>query len=173
MRSEEIYRQHGQEVYFFVLKKVRSKNIANDIFQSTFLKIHQHLDQLKSAQKVRAWAFQIARNEIANYFDRELAHEHAIASPSGEQDEQNAACCFDRFIEDLPKEYKDVIVLAYVAGKKQSEIAEALGLSLPNVKARLRRAKVRLKQQFVECCNYEINAKGQLIGTANCSICEA
>ena len=58
MNSNEIYQKYEQEMYFFILKNVKNKNITNDIFQSSFLKIHKNIHQLKDEQKSRAWVFQ-------------------------------------------------------------------------------------------------------------------
>ncbi|MEM6525293.1 MAG: sigma-70 family RNA polymerase sigma factor [Bacteroidota bacterium] len=172
MDSQEIYQKYGQEVYFFILKRVKEKNIANDIFQSTFLKIHKSIHQLKDDQKSRAWAFQICRNEIADYFNKELTNDSPAVSYSNDSyDAGGNICCFDRFIDNLPEINREVIVLTYLTGKKQEEVAEILQMSIANVKARIRRSKALLKKQFLECCKYEINAKGKLIGVPNCSVC--
>ena len=74
-------------------------------------------------------------------------------------------------INELPEIYKEVIELVYIDGKKQKDAAKHLGISLENVKARIRRAKDMLKKKFKECCKYESNKKGKLIGAPNCSKC--
>ncbi len=173
MNSQEIYRVHGQEVYLFILKKVKNNHIANDVFQSSFLKIHKHIQQLKEVSKVRAWAFQIARNEIANYFNQEMVYDTAVVSEVSPADESSIEiCCFDRFIDELPELYNEVIQLTYVSGKKQEEVAEILSITVSNVKARIRRSKVILKEKFQNCCKYEINTNGKLVGTPNCAVCK-
>lgn len=172
MNSEEIYREHGQEIYFFILKKVKDKDIANDIFQSSFLKIHKSAHQVKEKQKVRSWAFQISRNEIANYFNKEPIHENL--ENRIEEDiwhEFEGICCFDRFIDELPKMYREVIELTVITGKKQDDVAKHLDISLANVKGRIRRAKSLMRERFQECCKFETNHKGKLVGTPNCVIC--
>ena len=67
MNTQDIWDNFNEELYFFILKKVNSKHVANDIFQNSFLKIHQNLSKLKSEEKVKAWIFQIARNEIITW----------------------------------------------------------------------------------------------------------
>ncbi|MEL7004042.1 MAG: sigma-70 family RNA polymerase sigma factor, partial [Bacteroidota bacterium] len=129
MNSEDIYRKHGQEVYLFILKRVKNQDIANDIFQSVFFKVHKNIGQLKTHQKSRGWVFQIGRNEIANYFNNESTYqdeeELVINDPS---DLYADVCCFDRFINGLPDMYREVMVLTYISGKKQDEVAKALGI---------------------------------------------
>ena len=68
METQNIWKKYHDELYFFILKKTKDKDIANDVFQNTFLKIHKSITQLKSVDKTKPWVFQIARNEIANRF---------------------------------------------------------------------------------------------------------
>ena len=68
----DIWKRMGDEIYFFILKKVKDRNIANDVFQEVFLKIHANIGSLKQEGKLKSWAFQIVRNEIANYFIKEI-----------------------------------------------------------------------------------------------------
>lgn len=172
MNSQEIYKEHGQELYLFILKKVKNKHIANDVFQNTFLKIHKSIQQLKASSKARAWAFQITRNEIANYFNQETPAEVMVASDDNMEEVSIDICCFDRFIDELPERYKEVIQLIYISGKKREEVAEILNISLTNVKARISRSKAMLKERFLDCCKYEISANGKLVGAPNCLVCK-
>ena len=168
MSSEEIYCKYGQELYFFFLKKVKSKDQANDILQSTFLKIHQHIDQLKSMEKARAWAFQIGRNEIINHFNRESSLVKSSSEPEEHLEVIEDICCFDKFVNDLPEIYREVVELIFIEGKKHNEVSDTLEISLANVKARVRRSKELLKARFLECCQYELNREGKLIGNPSC-----
>ncbi len=173
METQTVWNNYNQELYFFILKKVKNKNAANDIFQNTFLKIHTNLSSLKDEEKVRAWVFQIARNEIFNYFNKETAYSDEIESSQDIILQQyQHICCFDKFIHELPETYKEVIELVYIKGQKQKEVAITLSISLENVKARIRRAKEILKKRFNECCKYEFDKNGHLTGESNCSICE-
>ncbi|MDT0293696.1 sigma-70 family RNA polymerase sigma factor [Mesonia ostreae] len=173
METQNIWNNFNEELYFFILKKVKNKAITNDIFQNTFLKIHKNLPQLKAEEKARAWVFQIARNEIADYFRKESVYVEKLSiNKEVSSQELEHFCCFDKFINELPHIYKEVIELAYIEGKKQKEIAEQINISLENVKARIRRAKSILKKRFNECCKYEIGENGKLTGPSNCAICD-
>lgn len=173
METITIWNTFNSEIYFFILKKVKNKDVANEILQNSFLKIHQNINQLKDSEKVKAWSFQIVRNEITNYFNDQSKTFHNVnfeifKNPESYMD----FCCFDRFISNLPEEYKEVIELVYIKGMKQIEVAELIGISLANVKARIRRAKSLLKINFNECCKFELNEEGKLIGESNCAHCD-
>ncbi|MEM6317468.1 MAG: sigma-70 family RNA polymerase sigma factor [Bacteroidota bacterium] len=172
METQEIWNNYSDELYFFILKKVQDKNTANDILQNTFLKVHDNLAKLQAMDKVRAWTFQIARNEIANYFNSATTYAEKLnTNQSIPEREVPFTCCFDRLIEELPKIYKEAVEMVYIQGYKQKEVAQALGISLENTKARIRRAKEILKENFRVCCNYEVNKAGKLVGEADCSTC--
>ncbi|WP_027377925.1 sigma-70 family RNA polymerase sigma factor [Kaistella palustris] len=172
MDTQTVWNNFNSELYFFILKKVKDKNAANDILQNSFLKIHHHISTLRNPEKIRAWVYQIVRNEIIDYLRRESAY-------SGEFNENKEAlvenydhaCCFDQFLKDLPEKYRTVIDLLYVEGKKQQEVANLTGLSLENVKIRVKRAKNMLKKNFTECCKYQLDEKGNLTGEPNCAVC--
>ncbi|WP_019039715.1 sigma-70 family RNA polymerase sigma factor [Psychroflexus tropicus] len=173
METQKIWDNFNDELYFFILKKVKNKDAANDIFQNTFLKIHKNLSKLEKEEKAKAWIFQIARNETINYFNKESIYvEKLNINKKIPLEKYQYICCFDKFINDLPKIYRQVIELIYIKGLKQKDVAKELGISLENVKVRIRRAKDILKKKFNECCKYEFDKNGKLIGESNCSICK-
>lgn len=173
METQTIWDNFNDELYFFILKTTKNKDAANDIFQNTFFKIHKNLGRLEKDEKAKAWIFQIARNEIINHFNSESIYieKFEITKEIPLQKYQHI-CCFDKFINDLPKIYRQVIELIYIKGLKQKEVALELRISLENVKVRIKRAKDILKKKFNECCNYEFDKNGKLIGESNCSVCK-
>lgn len=173
METLKIWNNFSDELYFFILKKVKNKDATNDIFQNTFVKIHENLAQLKEDKKARAWIFQIARNEISNHLLKEsvyVAKRNSNEETPFQTDE--LICCFDKFINELPEIYKQVIELISINGKKQKDVADELNISLENVKVRIKRSKEILKKKFNECCKYEFDTNGKLIGESNCSACK-
>lgn len=171
--TQKIWDNYKDELYFFILKRVRDTGAAGDILQNTFLKIHKNLDRLKEQTSTRAWTYSIARNEIANFFSKESLYvEKTGISDATPIDTYEEVCCFDNFIMELPHIYREAIELVYIQGKRQQEAADILKISLANLKARLRRAKELLKQKFSECCKYELDKNGDLVGESNCAKCE-
>ncbi|MEO9894516.1 sigma-70 family RNA polymerase sigma factor [Aurantibacter sp.] len=172
METQNIWNKYSNQLYLFILKRVKNTEVSNDIFQNTFFKIHKNLTKLKDEVKVKAWVYQIARNEIANHFNtksncvEKFDRDNNVASEEYEQ-----ICCFDEFINELPEKYKNVIELIYLEGKKQKDVSRILEISIENVKVRIRRAKDILKERFRACCKYEFDKGGKLVGEANCLVC--
>ena len=62
--------------------------------------------------------------------------------------------CIRDFIEELPENYRTVVVLSELEGLKNTEIAEILGVSLDTIKIRLHRARAKLKKELETHCDF-------------------
>ena len=157
-------------------KKVRNEETSKEILQNSFIKIHNNLSTLREPSKVRAWAYQIIRNEIINFYNQDpmgMANAEISAEKADLPMGNDSYCCFEKFIRDLPQKYQSVIVEVYLNGKSQAQAAESLNISLSNTKARIHRAKEILKGNFQKCCNYQLNSRGMLVGEPDCQSCSA
>ncbi len=168
MDSEEIYQKYYSTLFFFILKRVKDEVATKDILQTSFLKIHEKKHLLRDKSKLKAWVFQIVRNEINNHF-KAIDTQPFIELPSETLEE--SSCCLDRFIDELPDIYQIPVKLIYLEGKSQQETADHLGITLAATKGRIRRAKEDLKESFISCCKYQINEKNQLVGEPDCEDC--
>ena len=174
MDTREVWDKYQKEFYFFILKRVKNEDAAMDILQASFLKIHKNLDKLKDLGKLKSWAFQIIRNEINDHFNNS---KFSVSTLDFQQSEEVShpfieVCCFDKFLNELPQEYQEVMKLVYVDGKPQKEAAELAGISLANTKARIRRSKTIMKNRLKECCKYDTDVNGRLTGQSKCALCE-
>jgi RNA polymerase sigma-70 factor (ECF subfamily) len=70
--------------------------------------------------------------------------------------------CIREYIEQLPEDYRAVLVLSEVECLKNREIAEILGVSLDTVKIRLHRARARLKESLGSHCRFYLDERSEL-----------
>ena len=70
--------------------------------------------------------------------------------------------CIRSFIDDLPEDYREVLVLMDLEGFKQKEIAEILDISLENVKIRLHRGRVALRGELQTGCSFHRDEENEL-----------
>lgn len=173
MKTEEILKFFGSEIYFFILKKVKDKDISNDIFQTVFYKVHKYQNQVAESQKIKSWVFAIVRNEIANYYSKQNKFEELRNEKETANEEFfEQFCCLEKFIANLPEIYKKPMEMAFILGLSQSEISKELNISISNVKIRINRAKEILKKNFNECCKFELDKNGKLTGRSDCETCK-
>lgn len=172
--TEQIWKDYYTELYFFTMKKVKNQDAVNEVIQNAFIKIHNNIGTIRDESKVKAWTYQIVRNEINNLFNQDKKlQETSNLSDFVSGSTINDLCCLDRFIDELPQNYRQVLQLVYQEGITMNEAAEQLDISLANVKARIRRSKKILKENFNECCKFRFDNNGKLVGESNCTVCEA
>lgn len=175
--TQDIWNSLRDPLYHFILKRISDQDLAKDLLQEVFIKIHLNLEQLKDSDKLTSWAYQITRNQIAEHFRKNKQSvnldDPKVDRLATEENDFNESpyCCFENFVDELPPRYSEVVSLINIEGKKQQEAADELNLSLANVKSRVHRAKEILKQKFVVCCQYKLNDKGLLVGEQDCQRC--
>jgi len=60
-------------------------------------------------------------------------------------------------------DYATTLYMSDIDGTDQKTIAENLGLTLPNTKSRIQRARVKLKERFLECCVVSFGESGEMV----------
>ncbi len=175
LKTIDIWNEFRNDIYFFILKRLKNRDDALEILQNSFVKIHNNLGQLKNLSKRKPWVFQIVRNEIINYFNRNKPVEELKGKEIDTFEDRGDfadLCCLDRFLEGLPERYRDVINLVYVVGRTQQQAADEMGISLANAKARIHRGKGMLIEKFNSCCKFKLDENGKLSGESNCIACQ-
>lgn len=178
--SDAIAARYRERIYHYVLRLVRDRARADDLTQETFLRAHQRLAGLRDPAAVEAWLYRIASNLCYDRFRHArrrpalpLAAADTAAAPSEcdeaelrpdqllEQSEMSE--CVLRFLMRLPATQRSVILLHDLQGLTAPQVAAQLGISLPNAKVRLHRARVRLKAALTEGCTFSVNDRGVTI----------
>jgi RNA polymerase sigma-70 factor (ECF subfamily) len=133
------------------------------------VKIQARLDSLENPAKLQSWLYLIARNAIIDHYrtrkETVAVPESLPAEPpvnDGEVEDLKAA--FRRMIYSLPEPYREAVVLTELDGLTQQELANRLGLSRSGAKSRVQRGRARLKQMLDECCTFEFDRRGKVIG---------
>jgi RNA polymerase sigma-70 factor (ECF subfamily) len=78
-----------------------------------------------------------------------------------------AARCLRPIVDTLPATDRDAIDMIELRGMTQRAAAERAGISLTAMKARVQRARRRLKAALLECCQFALDARGGVIGCAS------
>ncbi|NAS32603.1 sigma-70 family RNA polymerase sigma factor [Flavobacteriaceae bacterium R38] len=177
--TSEIWEAYSEDLRNFIFNKVKDEDVANDILQDVFLKIHTKHDQLKDASRIKPWIFTIARNTVFDFFKtnglKGEIQEELIEEASFEAEEHTEKDCLYGIIKSLPEKYREPLFLSDIRGIKQTEIAKQFQLPLPTIKSRIQRARKMITEGYMACCDYKLNDKGKLVGELkdkkDCKIC--
>jgi len=143
---------------------------AEDVVQQTFLGMIEHLEDFREESTVAAWVLRIAANHALKILRRErilpmqvydeaatesfasLPHPSYIArwrnDPADLAEDAEVRRLVDEALAELDDTYRLVFVLRDIQGLSTEETAEALGLTPSNVKVRLMRARLQLRERL-------------------------
>jgi len=146
---KELYSRYSSRIYAYCRRFVGYKEEAEDIFQDTFKKFYEAAQQEREMTNVYGFIIKIARNLCINSKrnqKRTIEIDDSInISTKSRQDKEEMLDLIKQAIEELPPEYKDVLILREYQGLSYIEIAEMTNLSLGTVKVRIFRAKDKIR----------------------------
>jgi RNA polymerase sigma-70 factor (ECF subfamily) len=162
------------ELRNFVFRKVKDRDVANDIVQDVFIKVQSKIGQLRETDKITGWIFQITRHAITDYF-RIKAKSFPITELQWESDTQElndcVAMCLNKLVYTLPKKYRDALVLTEIENFSQTALADHLGISYSGAKSRVQRGRQMLKEKLHELYKIETDTYGNIIVCEDKSPC--
>ncbi len=161
---EELVRRHDGRVRAQALKMLRDPIEAQDVVQDTFLRAYRKLHSFRGDAAFSSWLYRICANNCLMRMrtrrrhpethllleNGEEAWERPVESPQRGADEhlENRELGEQILagVAELPESYQEVLRRADMEHKTMRQIAEELELTVPNVKTRLHRARVRLRE---------------------------
>lgn len=159
---QQLYHRYSGEIYAYLFALCKNREVAEDLLQETFLKAILSLSD--THQNVRAWLYMVARNLFFHYHKKaahcttELPDESipdtAPMPDNVVMDKLRSQMLYDALLQ-LDRIKREVILLQYVFGLAQKEIAGILQISPENVRVISYRAKKELKQKM-EAQGYDI-----------------
>lgn len=147
---EQLYNSHKRQVWLYCLKIVGDKDVASDVFQETFIRIHEKIGGFKGTGSLTGWIFRIARNLCYDSLRRIQNHPSVdevdeLVSPTNSYDAIEYREELMQALEELTPEHREIIILRELQGFSYQDIANLTGVSLASVKVRLFRARERLR----------------------------
>lgn len=149
-----LFERHRVPLHGYVLRMTRDPETAADIFQETFLRVHRARATWTSTEaSFRSWLYRIATNALR---DR---HRHAQRRPESlvetepfgvTRDHPAERMMLERALDALPEPMREAFVLGAVHGLDHHELAAALDCTPDTARARLSRARARLRELLEE-----------------------
>ncbi len=168
--TEQLWEALSAKLKSFLLQRVSDHQVAEDLLQDTFLRIHNKLNDIEDEQRITAWVFQIARNLIIDHYRSKARLAAAmlqdLETPTEEEDNLNEKVegWLPTMIAQLPDSYREAVELYELKGMPQQQIADTLGISLSSAKSRVQRGREKLKTLLFDCCSFEQDRRGNIIG---------
>ncbi|WP_026475515.1 RNA polymerase sigma factor [Alkaliflexus imshenetskii] len=158
--------RHKQKVFSYIFLMVRREELAEDIFQDAFLKVHFNIMRGKYAESGRfaSWVMRIAHNLIIDHFRRQK-HFPMVYNEDHAKDIFNHTQFSDASIEEqlvhdeilkdvanlvelLPDNQKEVVKMRHYMGLSFKEIADETNVSINTALGRMRYALINLRKMM-------------------------
>ncbi len=114
----------------------------------------------------RAWLFRVARNAAADRLRRRRDTVEVTADIAGEEEEYDVvdrlAACLPRALSELGAADREAITMCDLEGMAQDAFARRAGLTLPGAKARVQRARRRLREHLSQACRVRLDDAGHV-----------
>jgi RNA polymerase sigma-70 factor (ECF subfamily) len=145
----ELYRRYAGMVYAIALGSFDRPD-ADDVVQEVFLQALRHLPRLRSPEAFGRWLSTITRNTVRSTFRRRAVEagdvvDVAIDPAHGQHLEARAAL---GTIRELPRAYRETLMMRLVEGMTGPEIAERTGLTPASVRVNLHRGMKLLRTRL-------------------------
>ncbi|MWJ27044.1 sigma-70 family RNA polymerase sigma factor [Halomonas sp. ZH2S] len=164
---ESAWQAHRDELRGFLIRHGGDHDVADDLLQIVYTKALAHRTRFCQLDSPRAWLFRVARHQ---WIDQQRRSGRWVA---GDPPELPAATethapvdslivCIARALPHLSPEDSDILSRCDLEGLRQADYAEHHGLGLPATKARLRRARQRLRERLIEQCGIIFDEQGRI-----------
>jgi RNA polymerase sigma-70 factor (ECF subfamily) len=164
----ELVNRYEANIFRLARHITQNPEDAEDVLQETFLKAYEHLEEFQGNSKFYTWLVRIAVNQslmklrkrksdasvsLDDPYDtgeESLTREIAVWDPNPEQtySREEIREILEKAVESLPPTFRAVFALRDIEELSTEETAAALNLSIPAVKSRLLRARLRLREKL-------------------------
>lgn len=164
----KLIERHKRRVRDYIYMMVKDNDVADDIFQETFIKAIRVIDEGRYTDngKFLSWILRIAHNQVIDYFRACKQNKQVNESESGYnvlgslrfaektiEDElitSQIESDVRSLIELLPEEQREVVMMRYYSNMSFKEIAEQTGVSINTALGRMRYALINLRRMIKE-----------------------
>jgi RNA polymerase sigma-70 factor, ECF subfamily len=151
--ARELYDAHAGHVYRLIYRLAGESDLADDCMQDTFIRVFQRIGEYRGEASIGTWIRKVAASVTLNslrsskrFRSREVTLELADSVEAVGTGDPHLRARLKQAIADLPEHYRLVFIMYDVEGYSHEEIGKVLGLNEGTSKARLSRARARLRR---------------------------
>ncbi|MFV0566952.1 MAG: RNA polymerase sigma factor [Flavobacteriaceae bacterium] len=160
---EILINRHKHKIYSFIFSKVYDKDVAEDVFQDTFIKVIRTLKRgaYNEEGKFLPWVMRISHNLVIDYFRKnnrmpkfDNTDEFDIFSVLSDSSlniessiiKNQVECDVRRLVDELPDDQKEVLLMRIYDDLSFKDISEKTGVSINTALGRMRYALINLRK---------------------------
>lgn len=155
----------------FLFRLMGNRTAAEDVFQDTFLQIHQSLESFDRTRSFKPWLFTIAANKGRDALRKQQRRSAVslslkprdshgeelidllqieVPGPEARMESAETSALVQQAVDAIPPRLREILLLAYFQRFSYSQIADQLGIPVGTVKSRLHSAVAAFAKQWQE-----------------------
>ncbi|WP_067518427.1 sigma-70 family RNA polymerase sigma factor [Endozoicomonas ascidiicola] len=157
-----------KSLHGWLLKQTGDPDLSKDLLQDVFLKSLEHRERFCTLEHAKSWLFTITRNTLIDASRKSSRIDRSAIVPDidledPEMDEpvlMKLEHCMLRVLTELKDTDRDIIEHCDIQKMPQDVYTHKASLSLPATKARLQRARQKLREKMVNACKIQFDETG-------------
>jgi RNA polymerase sigma-70 factor (ECF subfamily) len=151
------YDRYRGRIFGFLLRLSRRRDVADDLFQETFIRLARSAPSLAEDTDIAAWLFTVARNLFVSHrrwsmldlsrfvaLGEDLGHASSRPLPDADAETARSVAQLERALSELPTASREILLLVGVEGFEQEQAAAMLDIRYDAFRQRLSRARAQL-----------------------------
>lgn len=151
-----LYNEYVKQISATAYSIVKNKSDVADIVQEVFIKVYKNIEKYDDSKPFKPWIYKILINECNTFFAKRNRFNNLFTRIRDSINYTNVYQDTDVFeykelydvIDSLKKIHKIPIVLKYLQGMKEREIADILDININTIKSRLFKARMKIKKEL-------------------------
>ncbi len=157
----ELVERYGSSVFGYLRRSGLANHVAEDMFQETFLRVHQHARRYDPKRPFKTWLMTISHNLVRSHFRKAKVRRILVgwfgqhydppdqkADVLAKVESRDRAHHMEQALAELPDGSRRALILTQVEGLSQQEAADILGVPVPTIKTWIRRGRLQLAEAF-------------------------
>ena len=168
----ELVHRYERELFHFLIRFLGDRAAAEDVFQETFLQVHQSAEQFDPERRLRPWLFTIAANKARDVMRQRTRRptnpleasiggssdedggrfidlmQASIAMPDEPMQKQEIRDRVQGIVMSMPHHFREILLLSYFHQFPYRQISDMLGIPLGTVKSRLHAAVANFAERW-------------------------
>lgn len=152
-----LFDRYNGRLYNFLARMVLSREVAGDLTQNVFLRLLKYRNSYKVGAPFQPWIFQMARNVFMDYVQKEKSKSafvnietmpDRIEDKGVDVDEQERLLQLS--MKKLSDDQRELLLLTRFERMKYEDVAVMMNTSVANIKVRVHRAILKLREHYFE-----------------------
>lgn len=159
-----LFERYHLRLYNFLARLAMDKEVGEDLTQNVFLRMLKYRHTYKESMRFQSWIYQLARNVFSDHYqsmkrsmnskmDVDRLADFIPDEDSRAEEEREAR--LHQCLRLLTDEQRELLVLTRFQHMKYEEVAEILDTTVANIKVKVHRAMIKLKEHYFQLEAYD------------------